>query len=321
MALHDFEWFLQHAPAYESLSLDQVNALARGEQVEYGETAPDAQATEPAAVSAEPAPAAKAADSSATPAAAKTEPAEPVVLAKDGSHTIPFSELEAARARGDALEAALKAKDELLDSLKGAKKDDAGTGGTVAQEDVLADFKKQYPEIAELLAPALQKIVDAGVDARVATMRKELDAAITPLQQSAQDTQVDYHFQTITDAVPDFETLRDSGKVEEWIKTQPSYIRNAAETVLKEGTASEVIELFNQYKATLAKPAEPAAPSKAELEAAAKKAIENAKGGTPKSLTDVPASQTSVNDEEPTTAEGWARKFAGMTPEQILKQL
>jgi hypothetical protein len=310
MAAHDFEWFLQHAEAYESLSVDQLHALGRGELVEYGETAP---APEPAA--------AESNDAPAVAAAAKTTEEPPVVLAKDGTHTIPFSELEAARARADELEALSKQQAELIENLKTAKAADAGTGDTAAQEDVLAEFKKQYPEIAETLAPALQKIIDAGVDQKLSAMRKELDATIQPLQKSAQDIQVDSHFQTITDAVPDFETLRDSGEVEKWIGSQPSFIKAAAERVLAEGTASEVIELFNQYKASLGKPAEPAGLTKEEIKARADEAVAKAKSSKPVSLTDVPSAQVQTHDKPPASVEEWSKVFEKMTPDQILKSL
>ncbi|MFA6063818.1 MAG: hypothetical protein WC736_14620 [Gallionella sp.] len=310
MAEHDFEWFLSHADAFESLTVDQVNALSRGELVEYGDTAPAAPAGD------EPAAAATAAEGSATPAAAAEPEPEPAVLAKDGKHTIPFSELETARAKADQFEALANTQAELIANLKAAKAADAGTGDTAAQEDVLKEFKEQYPDMAAVLAPALQKAIDAGVAVKVADLKRELTASI----DSDADTKA--HFAAITNKVPDFEALVESGEVDKWIKTLPTLERRGAEIVMKEGTAPEIIELFTQYKATLGKPADqPPALTKAELEAKAADAIAKAKGTKLTSASDIPASQVGTVNTEPTTAAEWSQKFATMSPEAIMKML
>jgi hypothetical protein len=310
MAMQDFEFFLKNAEAYESLTVDQVHALGRGESIEYGDTAPADPEVEHAA-----------AESDVTPAvAAETQPEpEPELLAKDGKHTIPYSELETARARAEQAEALAATQAELIESLKAAKVADAGTGDTEAQDDVLAEFKEQYPELATMLAPALQKLIDNGVALKTSEIEKKFSEALAPIQKTAQDNSIDAHFSAITDKVPDFDKLVESGAVDKWIETLPSYARAGATRVMNEGTAPEVIELFGQYKATLAAPA----PGKtdAEIKDAAAAAIAKAKGGRPTSLTDVPAAQVGTVPEEPTTAEGWSRKFAGMTPEAIMKML
>lgn len=309
MALQDFEFFLKNAEAYESLTVDQIHALGRGESIEYGDTAPAADpVVEPAA-----------AESDVTPAVAAEPDPQPELLAKDGKHTIPYSELETARARAEQAEALAATQAELIESLKAAKVADAGTGETEAQDDVLKDFKEQYPELATMLAPALQKMIDTGVALKTGEIEKKFSEALAPIQKTAQDNSVEAHFSAITEAVPDFDKLVESGVVDDWIKTLPSYARAGATRVMSEGTAPEVIELFGQYKATLAEPA----PGKtaAEIKDAAAAAIAKAKGGRPTSLTDVPAAQVRTVEEEPTTTEGWSRKFAGMSPEAILKML
>lgn len=304
----DFEFFLKNAEAYESLTVDQVHALGRGESIEYGDTAPADPEVEHAA-----------AESDVTPAVAAEPDPEPELLAKDGKHTIPYSELETARARAEQAEALAATQAELIESLKAAKTADEGTGDTEAQDDVLAEFKEQYPELATMLAPALQKLIDNGVALKTSEIEKKFSEALAPIQKTAQDNSVEAHFSAITEAVPDFDKLVESGAVDDWIKTLPSYARAGATRVMSEGTAPEVIELFGQYKATLAEPA----PGKtaAEIKDAAAAAIAKAKGGRPTSLTDVPAAQVGTVAEEPTTTEGWSRKFAGMSPEAILKML
>lgn len=317
MALHDLEWFLSDEKAYDSLTVEQLHVLGNGGTVEYGDTV-----AEPAADSVVTPTDTPATETPASPDAATED--EPTLLAKDGKHTIPFSELETARTRLAEVEALNLEQAELIKNLQAAKVADAEVGGTANQDEVLAEFKEQYPEIATMLAPALQKMIDAAVSATRAEMKQELDAALAPIQKTAEDAAVDNHFETITEAIPDFEALRDSGKVDEWVKTLPSFARSGAERVLNEGTATEVIELFTQYKeAAGIKPDAPKTdtPSKAEIEAKAKEVIAKASGAKPTSLSDIPAAGVNVSGEEPTTVEGWSQKFAKMTPEQILAQM
>jgi hypothetical protein len=313
MALHDFEYFLQNAKAYESLTVDQIYALGRGELIEYGETAPveSEKAVEPE----------KSTESTETPAAESdetpdvTKTVETEVLAKDGKHTIPYSELEDVRAKAKQFEELSKTQADLIENLKAAKIADAATGDTDAQDDVLKDFKTQYPELAEMLAPVLQTMIDA----KASELEKQFTDTLAPIKKSAEDNSIDMHFAVITEAVPDFDALVESGEVKKWIEGLPGYAKFGAERVMTEGTAPEIVELFEQYKAAVAKTS--SNKTEEQIEAAANDAILKAKGAKPVSLSDVPAGQVSSHDEEPTTTEGWSRKFAGMTPEAILKML
>jgi hypothetical protein len=307
---YDFEWFLKNQAAYDSLTTDQLHVLGQGGVIAYDPDAEPAAAVAPV-VEVEVA------------AAVEPEDNEPKVMAKDGKNFIPFSELEAARDRASQLETIAKEQSTLIESLKAAKATDAGTGDTEAQDDLLKEFKEQYPDMAALLTPAIQKMIDAGVDVRTAEMKKQFTDALAPIQQSTQDTQVDKHFEAITGAVPDFEALRDSGDVEKWIDTQPSYVKAAATRVLNEGTAAEVIELFKSYK-----DAQPVAVgvgkqalSKDEASTKAAEAIAKAKGGKMVSLSDIPAGSQHAEDGQPTTTQGWSEKFSRMSPEEIMKQL
>lgn len=325
MAQHDLEWFLGNGEAYDSLTVEQLHVLGQGGTVEYGETATDEAAASVATAT-------PTAESAGTPTgttenesatSATTGEGDSVLLAKDGKHVIPFSELETARTRNAELEALASQQADLIKELQAAKAADAGTGETTNQDEVMHAFSEQYPELATTLAPVIKQMIDSAVTATRAEMQQTLDAALAPVKQDALDTQVENHFVTITTAVPDFEELRDSGKVEEWVKTLPSFARIGAERVLEEGTASEVIELFSQYKEAAGIKSAPKDEilTKVEIEAKAKGVIDAAKGAKPVSLSDVPAASANTNTEEPTTVEGWSQKFAKMTPEQIMNAL
>jgi hypothetical protein len=56
------------------------------------------------------------------------------------------------------------------------------------------------------------------------------------------------HFNTIRNAHPDFDNLRDSGRIVAWIQKQPSRLRDSLLKTYNEGDADSVIALLNQFK-------------------------------------------------------------------------
>ncbi len=56
------------------------------------------------------------------------------------------------------------------------------------------------------------------------------------------------HFNTIRSAHPDFDNLRDSGKIVAWIQKQPRHLRDSMLKTYNEGDADSVIALLNQFK-------------------------------------------------------------------------
>jgi hypothetical protein len=307
---HDFEWFLQNEEAYDSLTAEQVDLLGQGGTLPYDPN--PAEVVDPAIIAADPA----------------AIVADPTVLTADGLNTIPYSEFRAFKDRTQLAEAGLVESNariaeqaELIESLKAARVADAGTVDTPAQDEVLAKFKEDYPELAETLTPALEKML-AAKDSAFAAQLADIEARLAPMQASTQNTAASEHLATIVSGVPDFKALLESGVVDEWVAKLPGYARVGAERVLDQGTAAEVVELFTQYKATIAAPADAVAPKgTADAKAAADAAIANAKSKTPLSASDIPAHSTETGNEDPTTVEGWSAKFAKMSPEEILNAL
>jgi len=302
MAQQDLEWFMNDEAAFASLTTEQVNTLSGGGTVEYGETDEPAKADDE--------------EISETPAAEVEEEKpeevkpEPVVQARDGVHTIPFSELEDARSRAQYWEQVAREKQE-----------------ATTPEPVQSD--EQQLSVRELRKLSMEAMMEGDIE-KAADLQEQADAVVTkiaeanaerlmqPLRQSAQDQAVDAHFSTIKAAIPDFDDLVQANAVQDWIKTQPSFMQGAANQVLQSGTTQEVIELFAAYKA--AHPQD-AAPSKENIKAAADKAIANARTRTPVTLNDIPAAGTTSSDEDPTTAAGWQQKFAKMAPADIMREL
>lgn len=311
--------YIEDQAAYDALTDEQVQALSRGELVKYGETEP---AASPAAKESDEAPA----------VATEEKPAEvvaeepPVIATKDGKHVIPFQELQDARDREAHWKQIAEAKTALAESLQAAKVEDKGTGDTKAQDDVLEKFISEYPELAPSLTPAIQKMIDAGVNAKVSELEKKFAESIAPMQKAALENSAEAHFAAITKAVPDFHSIVDSGAIQAWVGKLPSYVRTAAEAVLEKGTAKEIIELFSDYKASLpaGKTAEPV-PSKEEIEKKAAAAVAAAKGKTPSSLSEVASGTNAEIDGDAAEAtmspQQLYAKMQNMDPNKILAHL
>jgi len=255
--------------------------------------------------------------------AVDTSAADPTgILSKDGQHVIPFSRLAEAQDEAARLRALTAQQEQVIADLKAAKEADAGTGDTKAQNDVLEELRAEFPELAEKLAPVISSLVDKGVNAAVS----KLSAEIQPLKDTAQETAVDKHFNTIRTAHSDFDALMQGDAVEKWIEKQPAFVQDRYKEVLDRGTAKDVVELLGAYKAANNITADVPGnkqPSSEDIKTAAKNAVEKAKGAkvAPMSLSDVPAGQMPASDEltamDELSPTALMAKFEGKTPEQI----
>ena len=312
MAEKDLAYYMANENEFNALTEEQVIALSEGHTVEGETAAPKEEAAEVV-------------ESPAHEAEAK-EPVveeENVLLAKDGKHIIPFERLQEMTEKAAQWESFAREQAALVESLKQAKAEDAETGGTKAQEAVMAEYKGEFPEVFEDLKGHIQSMINAGVSAKMTELEARLNDTIAPMQQTAHNNAMDAHFNAIKSAISDFDQLVESGAVQDWIKTQPSYVQKAANAVLEQGTASEVIELFSNYKASL--PNKQSVPSKYDLNAKANAVIAKAKAKTPTSLTDVPSGTSAAIDDDAAeagmTAQQLFAKYQGMPPEKILRSI
>lgn len=254
---------------------------------------------------------------------AKTED-EPVVQAKDGKNTIPYSELEKARADAKHWEQVAHENEELAKRLQEAKEKDAETGSTQAQEDVLASIREDYPALAD----AMEKAIDAKVNAKLG----EFSQTLKPTLEVTEDTLRERHFAAITEAHADFEDLLDSGKLADFVKAQPAFLRPELERVMEKGTAQEIIDMLGMYKEKNPVTPPPAdttpKPSKEDLAKAAEAAIQKAKSeksAVPNSLSDVPAGGVPASEElgslDTLSDVGLLNAMMSMTPDKVNEKL
>jgi hypothetical protein len=319
MATTQAEYFQEHAASGDLTDAQMAELLSLPEgdtttlMVESGK--PD------------PAPVAAPAEPQSTSTSTTTQdPANPVVLAKDGVHTIPYEKLVEARdgekhwkAQAEAAQQQLAALQAQADQRAAAGQAPTTADAAVAQAaaaieagvdpDLFGDFSE------EAIAKGVQKLVDA----RVAAIEAKFAEVVKPLQAKAQVTEAEKHFQAIYQAHPDADSLAESAELKAWINTQPSFVRHGFEAVLSQGTTTQVIELLDAFKAANGRTqTPPAAQNAAE---AAKAVIAKAQTPVPASLSDIPGSAAGPADEleamRQMSATDLMGKLEGKTPDQI----
>lgn len=264
-----------------------------------------------------------------TPSASATttdDQATPVVLAKDGVHTIPYEKLVEARdaekhwkAQAEAVQAQLAALQAQADQRAAAGQKPTTADAAVAQATAAIEAGVDPSLFGDFSEEAIAQGVQKLVDARVAAIEARLAEAMKPLQEKAQISEAEKHFQAIYQAHPDADSLAESAELKAWINTHPSFVRQGFEAVLKQGTTTQVIELFDAFKAANGKAqTPPAAKTAAET---AKAVIAKAQTQGPASLSDIPGSAAGPTDEldamRQMSATDLMGKLEGKTPEQI----
>lgn len=294
--------------------------------------APAAAPAAPAPAPAAPAPAPAPTDAPAPAAAPAVAESEQVILAKDGKHTIPYQKLASAReeakaekARADQAEAEATLLREQLARASTAP----AAASAPAPADAPAPAGKVFGDYSD---EAIEKGVSALVAKAMGSLKADLTAELEPVKKQAAETAAETHFRTIYTKHPDTDSIVESAEYQQWLASQPSLVRQTYETVLSKGTASQVIEMLDTYKAARPAPATAPAPAPAPAPAAApalaadpqKKAdevIASVKSKTPTSLSDVPAGSQVHHDEAEAMAEmsplDLMAKFEGKTPAQI----
>ena len=242
---------------------------------------------------------------------------EPVVLAKDGKHVIPYEKLTEAR------EDAQHWKQVAADAI--AKLETASQPTQQATETAAADATQDDNLFGDLSDEAIKagivKLVASQVGATKAEITAAVAEALAPILGKQQATEEDLHFSAIDKAHPDAESVVQSTAMEDWIGKQPSFVQAQYRAVIDGGTATEVIELLDNFKASTGR-TEPAPAEKTDaLAAAAAAVIAKARSAPPSSLSEIPASTAAAHNPAEAmlemSATGLMNLFDGKTPEQI----
>ncbi len=268
----------------------------------------------------EPEPAKKEPDAGADPNLIP-EGKTPVITAKDGVHTIAYEKLVQARDEAKAArEEAKAAKDRTatLEAENAALKTAPPAQAPAAAKDPATGTEDVHPIFGDFSEEALAKGIEQLVSAAVAPLQKQL-------KSTEEEAGLRSHWTAIYTAHKDFDSMLESQQFDTWKKAQPSYAQPGIQAVLEQGTAEQVVGLFNDFKAATGKTA--ADPAKGgetnppkDPAAAAQAAIARAQTPPPSSLSEIPGS-TGPADEASAMLEmspvAAMSKFEGKTPAQI----
>lgn len=272
-----------------------------------------------------------------------------VVLGKNGKYTIAYSKLEEARneakqTRQQLGEVTRLAEDlqRKLDALnqQGQARADAGQAPTkvdnMAAAAQAAINQGVNPDIFGDFSPeAMAKGVALLVAQHVGSIKQDLTAevkqALQPVLQHQQASEATSHQAAILQAHPDAASVAESVELKAWINSKPSYARDAINQVVQGGSAAQVIELLNDFKAETktTEPKPDAGAAKLTPDAIKAKAQEAATAAvTPKaptSLSDIPGGVanglTAEEAFENKSAMGMVDALLGKSPDEIQKFL
>ena len=223
------------------------------------------------------------------------DPANTVILAKDGKHTIPFSKLEEARRNEQTARAAAQAALDELAAIRAQAEQRAAAGVAPTAADNASAIVQQALETGDV-DPAIFGDFSEGAMAKgIATLIQQgftsLRQELEPLKAQHQTSEVEKHYGAIYQAHPDADSIAESQELESWIASKPSFTQAAYRAVLDpqgNGTAKDVIELFSAFKKESGATQATNAPTNVDPKAAARAAIANAQQQVPSSLSDFP---------------------------------
>lgn len=208
------------------------------------------------------------------------EPAGAPIASKSGAYTIPYEKLEQARTHAKTLEGenealraqvaelTAKAQTNLANAEDGAQaRADAGQAQTQADQNLEAAKAAigQGVDIS-MFGDFSEEAIAKGLGTMMAQMREELRAelrqesaqALKPLKEQQAKEASDGHLSAIYQKHPDADEIVQSAEFNAWFKALPSFSRGAVAAVLDPktgGTAAEVVEVFDTFKAQTGKAA------------------------------------------------------------------
>jgi small-conductance mechanosensitive channel len=293
-------FFEANPEQFDALSDEDRMLLANGETIE-GETegeSPDANGTEETAV--------EGGDDDADDDGDDVADIEqPEVMAKDGKHTIPFEELQAARDSAKRLEELVRQQSELIESLKNPAAPQAQESNEPTLDDKLAEIRQEIEDAAlldeqdklkGLIADMHRLIAEDAQSKSRAEISKEFEArdqrareaaAQSALDAVAAQAAKDYPFLDSQSASANQDAI---GKV---VRYRNALIAEGAP--LHEALAEAVKTFAPMYQS---KP-QGTASQQASMSAkeAAEKAIAGAKSKVPTSMSSIPSAASPATDE------------------------
>lgn len=260
------------------------------------------------------------------------DPAQVVVLARDGKHTIPYETLVKHREGEQHWRAQAEAAQQQLAELQAQAQARADAGIAPTRTDKLVEQAaaqiEQGADIS-LFGDFSEQALAGGIDKRIDQKTADLDKRVSELEKVAKSlstkeakSAAEAHYDAIYTKHPDADSIAQSTEFAAWVNAQPSAVRNAywglfdAQTG---GTAEEIVEVFDAFKAASTPKTTPTAA--ADLKAAASAAVAAAKATPPASLSSIPGARVEGANELDRAAEmsgpDMLAATANMSPAQI----
>lgn len=244
------------------------------------------------------------ADKPADQAADKEPPEGAPIASKSGAYTIPFEKLATARTERDTFKTErdtlalenLQLKENLAAAqAAAAARSESGQAPTQADKNlavasaaaadgkvdmaIFGDFSEEgiAKGVATLAAQAEQRALSA--------MDEKIAKALAPYKAKEQQTEDEKHYAAIYEKHADADEMAQSAEFAAWLQGRPAYERAGITQTMQQGSAKDVIEVFDNFKAATGKAA-PAA-GKPAVDKAVQEAIEAAQGKPPNSLSEL----------------------------------
>jgi len=147
--------------------------------------------------------------------------------------------IRAANRRAEEAEAKLNKKSETADK---------GSNDSLPNDDednsILSEFIEEFPSLEKPIKLLATQIARKIVEEEVGSIRPTIDS----VKDTIQSQTMREHVGKIETAHPDWKQIRDSGSLITWIEKQPKFVQPGLTKVVEEGSAEEIIELFDTYK-------------------------------------------------------------------------
>lgn len=166
-----------------------------------------------------------------------------------------------------------------------------------AEDPEFTAFAAEWPEVAKMMAhreAALMAQVKELTEALIAPVKQELMQSVQPVIQQHQQTAEEKFLNTVKSKHPDVLDLLP--EVEAWAETLPTYLKVGVAHALKQGTAEDVIALYDSFKEKTGRTT-PAAPSTPSVDEVTRQRLRKM-GAVSASRPSSPTAQADANDFE-----------------------
>ena len=189
------------------------------------------------------------------------------ILSKSGTYTIPFEKLDEARKKASQLAAENEALKKQVADLTAkqqanlaAAQDEAQARADAGQAPTAADQNLQAAQSAiaagvsadlfgDFSEEAIAKGIAVLMDQAKSQIRAELARDLEPLKQERAKTAEEAHLAAIYAKHADANEIVESDQFKQWQASLPTFVRAGVEDALTKGTAEQVIEVFDTFKA------------------------------------------------------------------------